>query len=201
MPMLQIRSLTRPGLESVDLDLAEGEAVALVGASGAGKTILLRAIADLDPNQGQISLNGQDRNSMPAPAWRRQVTYLAAEPGWWTERAGDHFPDPDAGRALLPRLALPEAIMEQQIAVLSTGERHRLALARVLMQTPKVLLLDEPTSGLDQGSTGNVEALLRERLATGTALLFTTHDEALAQRLAGRVLRIAKGRIMATAAP
>ncbi|MFQ5775601.1 MAG: ATP-binding cassette domain-containing protein [Kiloniellaceae bacterium] len=193
--MMQVRALARPGIEPVELDLAEGEALALLGPSGSGKTLLLRAIADLDPNEGRVSLDGRARESMPAPAWRRLVTYLAAEPGWWGERAADHFRDPEAARALLPSLELPPEVMERPIAELSTGERHRLALVRVLVQSPKVLLLDEPTSGLDRHTTGAVETVLRERLTAGASLLFSTHDEGLARRLAHRLCRVSRGKV------
>jgi len=196
--MLQVRNLSRPGLEPADLDLAAGEALALLGPSGSGKTLLLRAIADLDPNRGQVSLDGASRESMSAPAWRRQVTYLAAEPGWWSDQVADHFPEPEAGRALFAPLMLPATMMERPVAELSTGERHRIALARVLVQSPKVLLLDEPTSGLDQGSTRAVEAMLRARLADGAAVLFSTHDEDLARRLGDREVRVRKGRVEGT---
>lgn len=197
--MLQVRALTRPGLAPFDFDLAGGEALAVLGPSGAGKTLLLRAIADLDPNDGRVTLDGAERNSMPAPAWRRQVTYLPAEPGWWSDRVADHFAEPEAARALFPALMLPATLMERPVAELSTGERHRVALARVLVQSPKVLLLDEPTSGLDQGSTRAVEALLRARLGAGAALLFSTHDEDLAKRLGRRQLRVHKGHVELTA--
>jgi ABC-type iron transport system FetAB ATPase subunit len=192
--MLRIRALSRPGLAPVDLDLAAGEAVALLGPSGSGKTLLLRAIADLDPNDGEVSLEGQNRSTMPAPVWRRKVTYLAAEPGWWASSPAAHFADPAAARALLPKLKLNPALLDKPLTELSTGERHRIALVRVLVQEPKVLLLDEPTSGLDQDTTRAVEAVLRDHLAHGAALLFSTHDEELAARLAGRRVRLAGGR-------
>jgi phosphate-transporting ATPase len=193
--MLRIRGLTRPGLAPADLDLADAEAVALLGASGSGKTLLLRAIADLDPNEGEVSLDDVWRESLSGPAWRRRVTYLAAEPGWWAVRAGDHFPDPAAGRAMLPSLELPETTMERRVAELSTGERHRVALARVLVQSPRVMLLDEPTSGLDQDTVNAVEAVLRARVAEGKSLLFSTHDNELARRLGARTLRMDGGRL------
>lgn len=192
--MLKVRNLSRDGLEPVDLDIADGEAIAVLGPSGSGKTLLLRAIADLDPNDGEVSLDGRGRNAMPAPAWRRQVTYLAAEPGWWGARPIEDFPDPEPARAVLPRLGLDPAMLERPISELSTGERHRIALARVLIQAPRVLLLDEPTSGLDQDTTHAVEAVLRAQLETGASALFSTHDEALAARLATRLMRIRKGR-------
>lgn len=192
--MLKIRALVRPGLEPLDLDLAAGEAVALLGPSGSGKTLLLRAIADLDPNEGHLSLDGEARDAMPAPQWRRQVTYLAAEPGWWSARPADHFADPTAARALLPSLMLDPEMLDRPLAELSTGERQRIALARVLIQAPRVLLLDEPTSVLDRETTRAVEAVLRERLESGAAAIFSTHDEGLADRLASRRLRMKNGR-------
>ena len=193
--MLEVRALCRPGLAPLDLDLAAGEVLALLGPSGSGKTLLLRAIADLDPNQGRVSLDGSLRETLPAPTWRRRVTYLAAEPGWWETRAGAHFPDPEAAEALLPSVGLGAKILTRPIAELSTGERHRLALIRVLTQTPEVLLLDEPTSGLDQDTTRQVEAVLRARADDGVALLFATHDEALAERLGDRALRVREGKV------
>jgi len=193
--MLEVRALCRPGLAPLDLDLAAGEVLALLGPSGSGKTLLLRAIADLDPNQGRVSLDGSLRETLPAPTWRRRVTYLAAEPGWWETRAGAHFPDPEAAEALLPSVGLGAKILTRPIAELSTGERHRLALIRVLTQTPEVLLLDEPTSGLDQDTTRQVEAVLRARADDGVALLFSTHDEALAERLGDRALRVREGKV------
>ncbi len=78
--MLRIRGLTRPGLEPFDFDLPPGEAVAMLGPSGAGKTLLLRAIADLDPKDGACALGAEQREDMAAPDWRRLVTYMAAEP-------------------------------------------------------------------------------------------------------------------------
>ena len=192
--MLKIRALSRPGLDPVDLDLAAGEAVALLGPSGSGKTLLLRAIADLDPNEGIVSLDSRDRNAMTAPQWRRQVTYLAAEPGWWSTRPADHFDDPAAARGLLPSLMLAPEMLDQPIAELSTGERHRIALVRVLVLSPRVLLLDEPTSVLDRVSTHAVETALRARLSSGVSLIFSTHDEDLAKRLAGQRLRMENGR-------
>src|SRR5208282_3582871 len=89
--MLQVENLSVPGLAPMSFSLQTGECVAVRGASGAGKTLLLRAIADLDPNSGGVRLDGVDRSVMRAPLWRRRVGYLPAEPGWWTDRIGEHF--------------------------------------------------------------------------------------------------------------
>ncbi|MCH6576474.1 MAG: ATP-binding cassette domain-containing protein [Proteobacteria bacterium] len=193
--MLRIRGLTRPGLEPFDFDLPPGEAVAMFGPSGAGKTLLLRAIADLDPNDGACALGDARRDDMPAPDWRRLVTYMAAEPGWWGDRVGDHFADPDSGRKLLPPLKLPEDAMGWALARLSTGEKQRLALARVLERAPRVMLLDEPTSGLDADTTRAVEAVLGARLGDGAAMLFVTHDIEQGKRLAKRALYVDAGKV------
>lgn len=193
--VLTVRNLAVAGLAPTDFDLDAGECVAVTGPSGSGKTLLLRALADLDPSAGEVLLDGAERASMPAPAWRRQVCYLAAEPSWWEDTVGDHFPDRGAARALLPELDLAPEFLDRIVATVSTGERQRLALARVLLLAPRVMLLDEPTSGLDDEATGCVEAILAQRLKGGAALLLVTHDADLAGRLGRRRLRIKDGRI------
>ena len=154
---------------------------------------MLRALADLDPNQGEVTLEGERREAIPAPDWRRRVTYLAAEPGWWADRVAPHLPDGDGTAALLDALGLPKILLEQSVATVSTGERQRLALIRTLLLEPRVLLLDEPTSGLDGAAAERVEAILRDRLAGGAAILLVTHDPGLADRLAHRRLEIRDG--------
>ncbi len=195
--VLTVRNLAVAGLAPTDFDLDAGECIAVTGPSGSGKTLLLRALADLDPADGEVALDGAARESMPAPDWRRRVCYLAAEPSWWEDTVGDHFPDRGAARALLPELRLAPEFLDRSVATASTGERQRLALARVLLLAPRVMLLDEPTSGLDDEATGCVEGMLAERLKDGAALLLVTHDAGLAGRLGRRRLRIEDGRIEA----
>lgn len=191
--MLKIRRLTRPGLTPVDLEIAERECIALGGPSGGGKSLLMRAIADLDPSQGEVKLNGLDREEIPAPFWRRQVVYVPAEAGWWADRVAGHFSDPDSAAPLMRRLGLPSEALDWEVAKLSTGEKQRLALTRALLISPKVLLLDEPTSGLDPETAAKVEALLHERLASGTSIMIVTHDDAQAERMASRRFHMEAG--------
>ncbi len=193
--MLSVKNLSRPGLEPVSFDLAAGECVALRGPSGAGKTLLLRALADLDPNEGALSLDGTPREKIPAPLWRRRVGYVPAEPGWWSEKLGDHFQDWAAQAGPARRLRVSPDAARRRVSQLSTGERQRLALLRALEHRPEVLLLDEPTGPLDEESTAAVEALLREKQANGLAILWVTHDKRQAARVATRRFRIEGGRL------
>lgn len=198
--MLSIQGLNRPGVKPFSLDLDSGECVALTGPSGAGKTLLLRAIADLDENQGSVFLDQVNRNDFTAPEWRRAVGYLATEAGWWADDVGVHFPDHERAGALLPELGFAPDALNWQVGRLSTGERQRLAFARLLLNAPSVMLLDEPTSGLDPDSMAMVEKILSRQLAGGTAILLVTHAADQAKRLAGRRLRMTAGAVTGEAA-
>jgi len=193
--MLQIENLAVPGLRPVTFSISDGECVAVRGPSGAGKTLLLRAIADLDPSSGSVRLDGIDRQAIPAPEWRRRVGYVPAEPGWWADRIGAHFEDWAAATPLVQRLGLPAEAAAWPVARASTGERARLALVRALMAAPQVLLLDEPTAALDAASVAAAEALMAERAGGGVSVLWVTHDAAQAARVAKRGLIVEDGQV------
>ena len=184
--MLSVRGLKRLHI-SVSFDLRDGECVALQGPSGVGKTLLLRAIADLDPNEGTVKLDGTLRQAVPAPVWRKRVTYVAAEPGWWCDTVKEHFTDWDDALPLVMRLGLPDDCGPWQIQRLSSGEKQRLGIVRALMLRSRVLLLDEPTSALDSASAVAVESLIAERISDGTSVIWSTHDDAQARRVGSRV--------------
>jgi putative ABC transport system ATP-binding protein len=191
--MLQVRDLHTTILQPVSFALSMGECMAVRGPSGAGKTLLLRALADLDPNEGLVTLEGRDRSTIAGPEWRRLVGYVPAEPGWWAETVGEHFADWAAAATFLKELGFSDETETWPISRLSTGERLRLALARALIMRPKVLLLDEPTAALDAAAVGAVEALISSRIQAGLAVLWVTHDTAQARRIADRQLVVEAG--------
>jgi ABC-type multidrug transport system ATPase subunit len=177
--------------------VADGECLAVEGPSGSGKTRLLRAIADLDEAPGHVFVDGAERSETRAPKWRRRVRYASAEPAWWTATAREAFPlpGPDAVTRLdrlMSAMALNPRLLDRPLSELSTGERHRLALARAMIDEPRVLLLDEPTSGLDPQTGAMVEELIRFQLLAGRSVVLASHDQSQIERLAHARLQLAK---------
>lgn len=183
--------------------MAAGECLAVAGPSGAGKTRLLRALADLDPAPGYVFLDGAERSEVSAPVWRSNVRFVAAEPSWWRDTPRATLADAHLARVTRTVLALGllPSDLDRDIAKLSTGERQRLALARALADDARVLLLDEPTSGLDAASAALVEELLRFRLLSGNAIVLASHDAGLVQRLAHARLQLARSKLAPTGTP
>ena len=196
---LAVKKLRSEFAGPFDLNLGAGACAAITGPSGSGKSLFLRMIADLDPNEGKVWLNGTERASITAPEWRRKVTYVSAESGWWADTVIEHFARNKRSEVagLAARLGLLADLQDASIARLSTGEKQRLALVRALLQCPPVLLLDEPTGPLDEESVTKVEAVLRERMATGISVLLVTHDANQAERLGDQRYRMAAGQLEA----
>ena len=198
MPSLRVDRLETGLIGPLSFEVAEGECVALMGASGAGKSLLLRAIVDLDPSTGAVALGGLDRGGVPASEWRKLVALVPAVSGWWSDRVGDHFPPHEGVDGLLDELALAGAL-DWEVARLSTGERQRLAVARALCRNPKALLLDEPTGSLDDAATRRVESLVTRCCQSGLAVLMVTHDRRQGERMARRILHMADGHLQEAA--
>ncbi len=180
--------------DPVNFTVAGGECIGVSGASGTGKTLLLRAIADLDPNSGEVYLDGTARSQISAPEWRARVAYVPAESAWWDERLSPHF----HGRRVkhLQRLGFDSRILSAPISRLSTGERQRFAILRTLNATPAALLLDEPTASLDSTNRERVERLIKDYSKTHDApVIWISHDTRQIRRVADRHLRFHKGRL------
>lgn len=175
---------------AVQFSVAAGQCLVVMGPSGVGKTTMLRKLADLDPHEGSVLLGDQPQQGMPGPLWRRQVTYVSSDAGWWAPKVRDHF-DPDSAPAgLMARLGLSPDKLDSPPQNLSSGERQRMALIRALVRTPRFLLLDEPTSALDEETTRLVETALEEAKNRGCGLVLVTHDAAQGERLADQKLTL-----------
>jgi putative ABC transport system ATP-binding protein len=122
------------------------------------------------------------------------MVYCAAEPGWWHADVGAHFTRPPAPE-VCEALGLAPAVLSQEVRLCSTGEKQRLSLLRALFLDSPALLLDEPTGPLDPESISRVEALLRQKLQRGTAIIMVTHDPAQTARLADRHFVMLDGRL------
>lgn len=185
--MFEVKGLRFRERPALSFSLRAGELVCLSGPSGSGKTQLLRALVDLDPNQGEITLNGAQRDTVPPPHWRRQVALLPAESRWWAATVAEHFAVIDEPR--FDNLGFGRDVGGWQVERLSTGEKQRLALLRLLANRPEVLLLDEPTANLDAASRQRVEALVRDYLQeTGASCLWVSHDQQQRERLCDRCM-------------
>lgn len=181
-------------LQDVNLELVPGECIGLAGASGSGKSRLLRAIADLDPNNGEVYLDGRRRRAFKPNDWRRQVAMLPAESHWWGDRVEEHL---TASADDLVALNLPADVATWPVSRLSSGERQRLALLRLLTQKPKVLLLDEPTANLDESNIQRVECwLAQQQRNLSLSLLWVSHDESQLRRVTDRMFFIRAGRLV-----
>lgn len=182
-------------LAEVSLDVEPGEIGCLSGPSGSGKSRLLRAVADLEPHQGEVWLGGQAQAQTSGHAWRRQVMLVPAESHWWAETVGEHFAqEPQAGE--LEVLGLDPEALAWQTGRLSTGEKQRLGLLRAVNRGPRALLLDEPTANLDDATAERIEAWLAARIREcGWPTLWVAHDHGQIARVASRHWRIVGGRL------
>lgn len=178
----------------VNLQVRAGEIVCISGQSGTGKSLLLRAIADIIPHTGIVMLDAQAATSMPAPHWRKQVSLLPAENQWWHDHVQEHFAQRDP--AMLNALGFTEATWQWQLAHCSTGEKQRLSLLRLLSNQPRCLLLDEPTASLDPDNTARVEAVLRDYIQQQhTPVIWVSHAQDQIKRVAARQFTLRDGRL------
>jgi len=127
--------------------------------------------------------------------WRRCVGLLPAESQWWHDTVGEHLEDMDI--SLLNVLGFKQDVLAFEVMRLSSGERQRLALIRLLCNQPQALLLDEPTASLDPENTRRVEELLTDyRVQHQAAVIWVSHDPGQIKRLADRHYQIIAGKLI-----
>jgi heme exporter protein A len=193
----------RPALDGLSLTLLAGESLAVIGPNGAGKTTLLRVVAGLlRPDAGAISVGGHAYPDARMAA-RPLIGYLGHDPLVYLDLTASQNLELYAalygvpsGRVLgeLERVGLLARAYDP-VRTFSRGMVQRLALARLLLHRPRLLLLDEPFAGLDAAGSELLEGVLGE-LGGDRAVLLVTHDMAIAARHATRVVGVRGGRII-----
>lgn len=166
----------------LNLAIPRGQFVGLSGVSGSGKSLLLRALADLVESSGELCFDGMACHAMSAPQWRRLVGLLPASPVWWEDSVGSHFHGDVVG--WLDALGFGVEVLGWDVARLSSGEKQRLALVRLLARRPQALLLDEPTASLDSEASRRMEGVVRDYVEReNSAVLWVSHDPEQLERL------------------
>ena len=225
-PLLDIHGLAMRfpngfhALRGIDLRIAAGEFVVILGSNGCGKSTLLRCIARLlDPTGGTIEVAGEDVSQLSGTALRRArcaVAFVSQQANLVRRRSvlanvatgtlGRHRSIPTAF-GLLPVAELPFAFDQlrvvgladkaaQRAGTLSGGQAQRVAIGRALAQRPRVLLADEPVASLDPDAAVDVLALLRRLAHEGLAVVCVLHQPELALRFADRVVGIRAGTVV-----
>jgi UDP-glucose/iron transport system ATP-binding protein len=205
-------------LADVSLTLRAGDRLGLAGPSGAGKTVLLRALARLDPlSSGDVFWQGGTVHGHRVPQFRARVMYLHQRPvlvegsveanlqlPFQLKQHREHQYDRPRIVAWLNRLDRDESFLAKRQYDLSGGEAQLAGLLRALQLDPQVLLLDEPTAALDRHTATLAEELLSEWLADPTherAYVWVSHDTQQTERMCERMIRLLSGSLLSDQAP
>jgi putative ABC transport system ATP-binding protein len=206
-----------PALDDVQLSVAAGEVLAVLGPSGSGKSTLLNLVAGLDrPSAGQVSIAGRRIDKLSESALARfrarhvgiifqffnLLDDLTVEDNVLlpAQLAGASRRQARARAAeLLDRMEIAQ-YRNAYPARMSGGQRQRVAIARALVNAPELLLADEPTGALDTATGHQITGLLRELNTEGQTMVLVTHDRSLAQRFAARAIELVDGQLMSDTA-
>ena len=206
------KGASRPALDAVSIEIEKGDFVFLVGASGSGKSSLLRMMLREDvPSKGSIFVLGENLISIPArrvPYFRRNIGMVfqdfrllpnktvAQNVAFCLEVIGK---SPafiaEAVPAVLKLVGL-DGKQERYPNELSGGEQQRVALARAIVNKPQLLLADEPTGNLDPATSQDIMALIERINLAGTTVIMATHDRGIVDRLKKRVVELKDGEII-----
>ncbi|WP_392480117.1 ATP-binding cassette domain-containing protein [Nostoc sp. C110] len=200
-----------PILRDIDLEIFQGERIAIVGSVGAGKTSLLRLINRLiEPTSGKIYLENQEYRQIPVIQLRQMVVLVLQESKLLGMTVGQALAYPLVLRGLpkqtiqqqvsywTEQLHIPNEWLGRTEVQLSAGQRQLVAIARALLIQPKILLLDEPTSALDAGTASHLMQVLNQLSQTHqTTILMVNHQLELAQMFCTRLLHLKQGHLSA----
>lgn len=193
--MFIVKDLQNQHVGPLNFSVQDNECVVISGASGSGKTLLLRALCDLDKHHGEMFLDEQEASQCVPGNWRRQVAMLPAESQWWAETVGEHYSEIDLDWLL--QLGFDQQTLDWRVERLSSGEKQRLSLLRVLMNKPRVLLLDEPSANLDEENTTKIEQLIEHyRDNQQASVIWVSHDRRQIERVADRWFVIKHGQLI-----
>lgn len=198
----------RKVLQGLDIKVGQGEISALMGPNGSGKTTLLKIVAGLlQPSSGDVFLGGRSIFDDEMAARRsvglvghsaytyEDLTSLENLKFYWLMNGLPSRDFEQAGQAMLRRVGLAHR-MNDRVAVFSKGMGQRLAIARALIHSPKILLLDEPFSSLDQKGVDILSQVLKEERSKGASILMVTHDIRRISELADRAEILSGGKIV-----
>jgi putative ABC transport system ATP-binding protein len=197
----------RPILDEVTARIPAAGITVISGPSGAGKTTLLRLCNRLEvPDEGRLCYRGQPLDELDPLMLRRRVGMVFQRPTPFPGSVADNLAvaRPDAHteelNTALKRVGLDPGLLGQEARTLSGGELQRMCLARTLVTQPETLLLDEPTSALDAQPKQVFESTARDLAAQGITIIWVTHDDAQADRVADRLYQLRDGRLTGAAA-
>lgn len=182
---LKVIQLCVQHIGPIDLMVESGKCLVMSGPSGSGKSLLLRAVADLIPHEGEAWLGEQQCSYTQPEKWRHDIGFLPAESQWWFDTVGEHFTEfqPEIFLAL----GFNDSVMQWEVSRCSTGERQRLALIRLLQGKPQALLLDEPTANVDTQNTRAIEQIILDyQRQNNIPVLWVSHQQEQVQRIADR---------------
>ncbi|MEG6586733.1 ABC transporter ATP-binding protein [Dendrosporobacter sp. 1207_IL3150] len=194
-------------LEHISFSINEGDIIGILGPSGAGKSSLFRALNMLHTiTGGEIRFNDQNILDYKPEELRKQISYVLQKPTLFGNDVLENLyypyqilklkPDMLEIKKYLEKVNLPEDILKRKPAELSGGEQQRIALIRSLLLKPRILLLDEVTSALDDENSRIIENLiLEERHSKNLTVMFISHNDAQAKRLAKKILYLKKGKV------